>query len=89
MRGNDAPPPDFVVACDSQEGSDFWHAATSLALLTDALYEKWVLKPERLREAESMREAGLGAAGAGAGAVNGDAKVKRTPAEGWEEAGRY
>lgn len=42
-----------------QEGSDFWHAASSLSLLTESLYEVWVLEPERRRDAESMREAGL------------------------------
>lgn len=43
-----------------QENTDFWHAADSLALLTESLYESWVLQPERRRDAESMKEAGLG-----------------------------
>ncbi|CAN0114952.1 unnamed protein product, partial [Ectocarpus sp. 8 AP-2014] len=44
----------------NQENTDFWHAADSLALLTESLYESWVLQPERRRDAESMKEAGLG-----------------------------
>ncbi|CAM9192953.1 unnamed protein product, partial [Scytosiphon promiscuus] len=45
----------------NQENTDFWHAADSLSLLTESLYESWVLQPERRRDAESMKEAGLGA----------------------------
>lgn len=44
-----------------QENTDFWHAADSLSILSESLYEAWVLQPERRRDAESMREAGLGA----------------------------
>ncbi|CAN0162429.1 unnamed protein product, partial [Laminaria digitata] len=44
----------------NQETTDFWHAADSLSLLTESLYEAWVLQPERRRDAESMKEAGLG-----------------------------
>lgn len=46
-----------------QENTDLWHAADSLEMLTESLYEAWVLQPERRRDAESMREAGLGDVG--------------------------
>lgn len=74
---------------EMQEGSDFWHAATSLALLTDALYEKWVLEPERLREAESMREAGLGAALVEAGVDSQLNTARYQPCYHREGGGRY
>lgn len=32
--------------------------------MTESLYEAWVLQPERRRDAESMKEAGLGIAAA-------------------------
>lgn len=54
----------------TQENTDLWHAADSLSLLTESLYECWVLQPERKRDAESMKEAGLGAASAAAAAAS-------------------
>lgn len=59
------PPPSPPLPVP-QEITDFWHAADSLALLTESLYEAWVLQPERRRDAESMREAGLGGVGSSA-----------------------
>lgn len=56
----------YICSDGGQEGSDFWHAASSLSLLTESLYEVWVLEPERRRDAESMREAGLDSAAAAA-----------------------
>lgn len=53
----------------TQENTDFWHAADSLSLLTESLYESWVLQPERRRDAESMKEAGLGVVAAPAAAA--------------------
>ena len=55
-----------LVLIKPQENTDLWHAADSLSLLTESLYEAWVLQPERRRDAESMKEAGLGVASASA-----------------------
>lgn len=52
-------PPHYFAPTHEQEGSDFWHAATSLSLLTESLYQVWLLEPERRRDAESMRQEGL------------------------------
>lgn len=56
---------DETLGGRTQETTDFWHAADSLSLLTESLYEAWVLQPERRRDAESMKEAGLGVGGGG------------------------
>lgn len=64
-----------------QENTDFWHAAESLSLLTESLYEAWVLQPERRRDAESMKEAGLGVAAAPAVAPQVEVVDANTTAE--------
>lgn len=76
-----------------QENTDFWHAADSLALLTESLYESWVLQPERRRDAESMREAGLGVVDAPTPAASATAAAAApgvtTPATGVQVGGGF
>lgn len=71
-----------------QENTDFWHAADSLALLTESLYESWVLQPERRRDAESMKEAGLGVVDALTPAASATPGVT-TPATGAQVGGYF
>ncbi|CAB1111529.1 unnamed protein product [Ectocarpus sp. CCAP 1310/34] len=61
------------------ENTDYWHAADSLALLTESLYESWVLQPERRRDAESMKEAGLGVVDAPTPAASSSAAAAAAP----------